>query len=302
MIRQIKITNYNDEEKTLYLTDPESSGGFAIEKIDGLGPIKANVITTNIANLDGAIFNSARANYRNVVFSLYFVGVSDIEDIRMSTYRWFPLKQKIKITIKTDQRECECIGYVESNRPNIFSKNEKTTISVICPDPYLYSVTETEIKFADTNNLFEFPFSNESTSEDLIIFSNYESKRREALEYTGDFETGILIKIHILGPVEGIVLYHINSGKEMAIDTGKIESLTGSGLNYGDTIYINTKNGEKSVQLLRNGDYTNILNCLDRNPDWFQLVKGNNEFAFTATTGEEFIEMSLTYKNAYEGV
>lgn len=301
MIREIKITNYINEEKTLYLTDPESSG-FAIEKIDGLGPVKANVITTNIANLDGAIFNSARAVYRNIVFSIYFVGIPDIEDARMSSYRWFPLKQKVKIVIKTDQRECECIGYVESNEPNIFSKQEKTTISIICPDPYMYSVVEHETNFSSINSLFSFPFSNESANENLIIFSDYQSKKRESVTYNGDFETGVKISMHFLGPVTDITIYHINTGKRLKIDTNKIASLTGAALDNGDNIYINTKNGEKGIELLRNGDYINILNCLDKNPDWFQLRKGDNEFAFTAESGEEFIEFSLTFKDAYEGV
>ena len=301
MIREIKVTNYIDEEKTLYLTNPEASG-FAIVNIEGLGPVKANIITTNIANLDGAIFNSARANYRNITIAMYFIGIPEIEDARMETYRWFPLKQKIKLGIKTDQRECECTGYVESNEPNIFSKTEGTVISIICPDPYLYNVTEKEIKFSATENLFVFPFSNESTSQNLLNFGNYESKKRESLEYNGDFEIGININLHFLGPVTDITLFHINTGKQLKIDTAKITSLTGEALKNGDNIYINTKNGEKSIKLLRDGDYINILNCLDKNPNWFQLQKGNNEFAFSAVSGEEFIELSISYKEAYEGV
>ena len=301
MIREIRITNYINEKKTLYLRQPDSSG-FAIEKINGLGPVKANIITTNIANMDGAIFNSSHANYRNIVFSIYFVGIPEIEDARLESYRWFPLKQKIKIGIKTDSRECECIGYVESNEPDIFSKNEKTIISVICPDPYLYSITENECLFSGVNSLFSFPFSNESVFEKLIELGIFESKKREAIIYNGDFEIGMIIKIHILDIVSNITLYHINAEKELKIDTNKIEELTGNPLSEGDDIIINTKNGEKSIYLIRNGDYINILNCLEKNPDWFQLKKGNNEFAFSAESGEENIQLTILYKDVYEGV
>ena len=301
MIREIKITNYTNETKTLYLNRPETSG-FAIEKIDGLGPIKANIITTNIANLDGALFNSSHANYRNIVFSIYFISIPTIERARLESYRWFPLKQKLKISVKTDSRECECIGYVESNEPNIFSKGEKTTISIICPDPYLYSVIEKEVKFSGVLSSFEFPFSNESTDDPLIILGNFESKKREAIQYTGDFEVGINIHIHLLGSVGDITLYHTNVNKSLKINVSKITSLTGEALKAGDDIYINTKNGEKSIKLLRNGNYINILNSLDRNPNWFQLKKGNNEIAFTAESGEENIQLEITYKDAYEGV
>lgn len=301
MIREIKITNYVDENKTLYLTKPESSG-FAIEKIDGLGPIRANIITTNIANLDGAIFNSSRAVFRNIVFSIYFVDIPTIEDARLASYRWFSLKQKIKLVIKTDNRECECVGYVESNEPDIFSKKEKTTISIICPDPYLYSVSETEYNFSGINSYFKFPFSNESVQDKLIEFGEYQTKKRESIVYNGDFEIGLNIKMHFLGPVTNITLYHINAGKTLKIDTSKITSLTGEALDAGDDIILNTKNGEKSIQLLRNGVYTNILNCLDKNPNWFQLKKGNNEIAFSAESGEEYIQLTVSYKAAYEGV
>ena len=301
MIKEIRITNYTNETKTLYLNQPYSSG-FAIEKIDGLGPVKANVITNNIANLDGAIFNSSRINYRNIVFSIYFVDIPTIEDARLESYRWFSLKQKIKIAVKTDSRECECIGYVESNEPDIFNRKEKTTISIICPDPYLYSITEKEYLFSGINPLFAFPFSNESVTEKLIEFGQFESKKREAIFYNGDFEIGMLIKIHIIGQVSNITLYHVNVGKTIKIDTNKITSLTGSGLSEGDDILINTKNGEKSIYLIRNGNNINILNCLDRNPNWFQLIKGNNEFAFSAESGEENIQLSISYRDAYEGV
>lgn len=301
MIKEIKITNYINEQKILYLNEPNSSG-FAIRKIDGLGPANANIITTKMANLDGAIFNSSRVNYRNIVFSIIFVGIPDIEDSRLASYRWFPLKQKVKVTVKTDQRECECIGYVESNEPDIFSKEESTTISIICPDPYLYSVTEKEYKFSGINSLFQFPFSNESLNEDLILFGEFASKKRESIIYDGDFEIGVLIKIHLLDAVENITLYHINTGKTLKINTDKIAELIGGPLQEGDDIILNTKNGEKGIKLIRGGIETNILNCLDKNPSWFQLQKGNNEIAFTADEGEEFIQLTLSYKAAYEGV
>lgn len=300
MIREIRIET-NGQSKTLYLDHPESSG-FIIEKVTGLGPIKANIITTNIANLDGALFNSARANYRNIVFSLYFMDIPAIEDARLESYKIFPLKQKIKIFVKTDNRECECDGYVEYNEPDIFSKREKTNISIICPDPYLYSIVEDELVFSETIYNFSFPFSNESTSQDLIIFGSYESQKRKALEYSGDFEVGINMHFHFLGAVGDITLYHIEANQSLKIDVGKIASLTGEAIKAGDDIYINTKNGEKGIQLLRNGEYINILNSLDKNPSWFQLIKGNNEIAFSALSGEENIQLEISYKSAYEGV
>ena len=54
--------------------------------------------------------------------------------------------------------------------------------------------------------------------------------------------------------------------------------------------------------LLRNGLYTNILNCLDRDSDWFQLSKGDNLFAFVAEEGTSNLQFRIQNKIVYEGV
>ena len=60
--------------------------------------------------------------------------------------------------------------------------------------------------------------------------------------------------------------------------------------------------GNKSVKLLRDGIRTNILNCIDRNSDWFRLVKGENTFAYEATEGRNNLQMVIENEIAYEGV
>ena len=88
----------------------------------------------------------------------------------------------------------------------------------------------------------------------------------------------------------------------MTIDTVKLEKLTGRGLIAGDDIIINTLKGEKSITLVRSGVSYNILNCLDKNTDWFTLVKGDNIFAFTADSGVTNLQFRIENKVIYEGV
>jgi hypothetical protein len=78
--------------------------------------------------------------------------------------------------------------------------------------------------------------------------------------------------------------------------------MTGSALIYGDTVTICTIKGQKSAYLLRDGEYTNILNCLGKTPDWFSLTKGDNIYAFSADSGEEFLDFRVEHRVAYEGV
>lgn len=76
MIKSVTITNYLGERIKLDLTDPEASG-FVIEEIEGLGPVKADVNVTDLATTDGALFNSSRANTREIRMKLKILGGSN---------------------------------------------------------------------------------------------------------------------------------------------------------------------------------------------------------------------------------
>ena len=144
MIYSIVVTNYLGDRIKLELGKPDVSG-FLIKSITGLGPAKANVNTTEVSTNDGSLFNSARLSQRNIVLDMVFINTvygESIEDLRQKSYKYFPLKKSVELTIETDNRYVKTTGYVESNEPNIFSSQEGTQISIICPDPYFYSAGE----------------------------------------------------------------------------------------------------------------------------------------------------------------
>ena len=87
--------------------------------------------------MDGSIFASARATERNIVLTLILLPIPSIESVRQKTYSFFPIKKAVTLLVETDNRLVETTGYVESNEPNIFSQQESTQISIICPDPTL---------------------------------------------------------------------------------------------------------------------------------------------------------------------
>lgn len=304
MIKSVTVTNYLGESLKLELKRPETSG-FYIEKIEGLGPSVANINIVEKASIDGASYSSAHVNARNIVMSLGFSFAKDIEEVRHKSYRYFPLKKKLSIIIETDRRICETYGYVESNEPDIFSNNEKTQISIICPDPYFYSagIESTGVTvFSGVESAFSFPFSNESLTENEIIFGEIRNNMEQIVYYSGDAEVGVNIYIHALGEASNITIYNTATRGIMRIDTSRLETLTGSEIIAGDDIMISTVKGEKSIQLLRDGVYINILNCLDKYADWFQLTKGDNLFAYTAETGATNLQFRIENKIAYEGV
>ena len=307
MIYSIVVTNYLGDRIKLELGKPDVSG-FLIKSITGLGPAKANVNTTEVSTNDGSLFNSARLSQRNIVLDMVFINTvygESIEDLRQKSYKYFPLKKSVELTIETDNRYVKTTGYVESNEPNIFSSQEGTQISIICPDPYFYSAGEdgnNVTNFYSIDPMYEFPFSNESLDEPLLVFGEIQIKTEGVITYHGDSEIGVMIYIHAIGPATNINIYNTETREVMRINTEKISSLTGKGIVASDDIVINTAKGEKSITLIREGVSYNILNCLDKNTDWFTLAKGDNIFAFTADSGVTNLQFRVENKVIYEGV
>lgn len=307
MIHSLAVTNYLGDRIRLELGRPENTG-FLIKSITGLGPVKANVNTTEVATNDGSMFNSARLSQRNIVIQMAFVNTvygEDIEEVRQKSYKYFPIKKNVELIIETDNRYVRTKGYIESNEPDIFSKQEGSQISIICPDPYFYSANEDGNNITDFYSIdpvFEFPFSNESLSDPLLIFGEIQIKTEGVITYRGDSEIGVMIYIHAIGPATNINIYNTETREVMSINTTKLEALTGKGIVASDDIIINTLKGEKSITLVREGVSYNILNCLDKNTDWFTLVKGDNIFAFTAESGVTNLQFRIENKVIYEGV
>lgn len=305
MIKSVTVRNYLNDEITLELMRPEKSG-FIIRSIDGLGPAKASINVTDISTNDGGIFNSSRLEKRNIVMDLLFLQIDNesIEDLRQKTYKYFPIKKKVTLTIVTDNHTSKIDGYIESNEPDIFSQSEGCTISIICPDPFFYSTNDEETLFSGVEPMFEFAFENNSLDVPLLEMSSIQTKTEQVIVYDGTAEIGMIMNIHAFGEVTNITIANNLTRETMKINTDKLKTLMGTetGVMSGDTIIINTNRGSKSIILLRDGVEYNILNCLEKGSKWFTLVKGDNIFSYTAETGAANLSFYITNKIAYDGV
>ena len=302
MIKSLTITNYLGDSIKLELMDPASSG-FIVKSIDGLGPTKANINTSTRAMSDGSVYNSARLDSRSIVLSLGFLqsAKESIEDVRHKSYKYFPIKKKVSIVIETDRRLLEAEGYVEANEPDIFSNEEGCSITINCPDAYLYSKNLQKTTFSGIEPAFEFPFINESLDEPLLEFSLIKIKTEGTVYYKGDSEIGVEITIHAIGEASNVKIFNLATRDSMSIESSKLITLTGSDIKAGDTIIITTTKGNKSATLIRDGKRINILNCLNRDAEWFNLALGDNLFAYSAEKGSTNLQFAVVNRIAYEG-
>lgn len=230
MLKRVVITNHLGESMEYRIdgVEVDNPSGLIITSIDGLGPVKANINMMDLATTDGQTFNSARLSGRNIVIKALFTHATSIEEARLLSYKYFPIKKKIKFHIETDNRIGETEGYVESNEPDIFSEESGCQISILCENPY-FDGGKIGYTFGDTIPLFKFAFGNESLDKKLIKLSEEtEVTDERRIIYDGDADTGVEIEVSVPSDdlmdtfkVTGIEITG-NDDKKIGIDTSKM--------------------------------------------------------------------------------
>lgn len=303
MIKTIKVKNPRGETLVMELTNPGTSG-FVVRRVDGLGPAKSVINMGESLYLDGSYFNSARVTNRNLVFDLLFQDstIESIESIRQKTYRFFPMKTPLEIEVETDNRIGVTTGYVESNEPIIFSKEESTQISIVCPSAFWLGRDSVVTTFSGIAAGFEFPWENPSLTLKLIEFGQVFINTSANVFYTGDTDTGVTIYVSFNGAVNNLTIHNVTTGENMAIDSTKLIALTGANFQAGDFLVISTIKGNKFILLYRGASVYNILNAVDILADWFQISKGDNSFTYTASSGVANMQFSIEHRVVYEGL
>ena len=275
----------NARGKVIDLTASEK---YTVLEITGLNPPGATVNLSSMANIDGKIYNSAKMNERNITILIKIL--PPVEENRVDLYTYFKSKEYVKLYYKNAMRDVYIDGYVESFDCDFFTDNETAQVSILCPRPYFKDITENRTDFSQVEDLFEFPFGIEEAGMEL---GRIDTLPRVNVISESDTETGIVILLNASGPVKNPVLYNT-------------ETRGAFGINYtmqaGDQITVNTIKGEKDIQLLRAGEYRNLMNYIQKNPDWFQLQDGDNVFTFEAEQGAENLVIEVLSQSISEGV
>ena len=298
MIKSITITNYVGNSLTIDPANPEKCG-LAITDITGLATLDATINASEVATNDGTVYNSARVQPRSITITLkpLWTESGTIEEHRRLIYKYFPVKKPLTLTIATEDRTVQTTGYVENTDTTIFSNFETSQITLYCPDPYFENIYSETLLFSGIVSNFEFPFGGTDTetpnTKNNLEMSKISNDTIREITYTGDIETGMEINIHAVGDVSDIVIYNLSTNESMGIK-GDLQAL--------DDIVICTVRNKKTARLLRHGIYTNILNKLSKDSDWFELQKGDNIIAYTAEKGVENLQFSVKTKVLYEGI
>lgn len=298
-----KIENKLGE--VLTLTQIESE--YQIVQIEGLNPPNAKINLLNMANIDGARFNNSKLETRELVVTVKLNGSgADVEANRQRLYRYFPTKDWCKFYYTNNFRNVFIEGYVNTVQVSPFAKDERMQISIICPQPYFKSLYMIIDDISKVLNRFEFPFafgSNGATNpdvptdpgtDDAIPFSEIEMDRVTNVYNDSESETGMMIEIEVIQPIDTITIQNTDSGEFFTINYSFVQN---------DKIIINTNLGSKSISLVRDGVTYNIFPALVKGSTFFQLNIGNNFFGFTVGESEaSSVHIVFKHYTVYRGV
>lgn len=261
---------------------------YVITDIDGLYPPEGVINTTQVANMDGSVFNSSRINDRVITITMAINGPAEAN--RLLLYRYFKTKYPVRLYYENGVRDVYIDGYVSKFSVEYFEKKQTAQIEISCPVTLFRAVKESVTEFANIENMFVFPFAIEAAG---IPFSEIALGEQKTIINGGDVETGVVIHLNALGTVLNPKIYNVDTSDRMTLSVE---------MRAGDEITINTRKKEKSITLLRDGVQTNIVGKLDAGSTWFNLIPGDNVFTYEADEFPEHLQCIFIINNQFEGV
>lgn len=259
-----------------------------IVTITGLTPPSATINRSAMATKDGSVFNSSKLNDRNIVIQI--TPRNDVGQKRINLYKYIKSKHYVKLYIKTDARDVWIEGYVESFEGNLYENPQRLQVSIVCPDPYFKSDEQLFYEFSTIIPLFTFPFSISEEGQSMSSLVTYAEKN---IVNPSDDETGVIIELHATGLALEPTVYNTTTNEQFTINHE---------FQSGDTIRINTRPGEKSLSLTRDGVTTNAIGLMEKGSNWFKLNAGDNIFSYTTLFGSENLQLRIILQPIYEGV
>lgn len=251
------------------------SAGYSVQKVTGLDPVKATIVSSSYATADGEQYQSSRREKRNIVISLGLETdyiTNSVRSLRKRLSGFFKPKSYVSLRFHDDDGlTVDISGRVESFESDLFSEEPSVDISVLCFDPDFVNVDSMSISGSTVS----------STTTSLI-------------QYDGDIETGFVLTLNVNRSLTEFTIY--NTGEDGVVRSLDVQA----SLVSGDVVTISTVSGNKYVRLTRSGLNTSLLYGMTTQSDWVEFNPGDNRFRVYATGAA--IPYSISYTELYGGL
>lgn len=275
MLQLVEVRTRQGDLLSLPLED--DSSGFRVADIQGLDPVKANLVSSSFANMDGEEYQSSRREARNVKLQIELDPDPETGDtvygLRKEIYKFFMPKSEVTFRFyMSDGLEVDIVGRVESCETALFTQEPAVDISVMCFKPDFYELTPELVPGT-------------TTAGDVPITINY----------AGSIETGIQLTLNVNRSLPDFSVYHVPPNDET-----KTMDFDNFPLIAGDVLVISTVRGAKGATLTRAGTTTSVLYGISPQSNWIELQPGTNTIRVAAEGAD--IPLTIQYNNKYGGL
>lgn len=270
MISTIEVRNPNGALLSLMFEDTNT--GYIIEDVGGITPVKATIVTSSFGQSDGVQFHATHREARNIMLKLGLEpvpGLYSVGRLRQNLYDWFMTEMPVHLRfVMDDNLEIDIYGRVESCEPDVFERDPKVNISILCPQPDFFDRTTVVV-------------SGSSTSISSVTNVNY----------VGSIEAGVLFTLNVNRTLSEFSIYaELPNGDLQVLDFEKA-------LVNGDIVRISTIQGNKFVTLTHLGVTSSILPAVSPQSSFIEFRKGTNKLRVYATGAA--IPYTLEYVTKY---
>lgn len=273
MLWKVEVRNAAGDLLSLELQD--ISDGIVLEDVDGLGPVKATVVSSSFAQQDGEQYHSSWRGKRNITLKLSFrpdYVTNSVRELRHRMYRFFMTKIPVSLRFyDTEGPEVDVSGRVEDCEPTIFAKEPGMDISILCFQP----------DFVDLDTVTLSGNTTPSTTETSVV-------------YDGTVETGVVFTLNVNRTLSEFTIYH-------RPPDGTLRSMdVQAPLVTGDVVKISTIPGDKYATITRTGSTTSALDYVSPQANWMELEQGNNNIRIYAEGAG--VPYTIEYNTRYGGL
>ena len=282
---ELILENRNGEQLSFAQNSP-----FTVTEIQGLNPPDATINTSQMALIDGALFNSAKLNMRtiNIAFAIEYEAAKN----RIEVYKVLKSKQYVKLYYNGRYRKVYIEGYIQSIQISYFEMKQIVTCTILCPAPYFMEAQMIVNELQSIVSSFHFPFY--STAEPQIVFGYFSNDLGSTIENDGDVACGLIIELYARSAVSNPKIFNYVTREYIGLEYE---------MQAADLITIDTRQGQKSAKLLRSGVESNVFNYIMQGSTWLQLDASGSTFVYEVEEGSaQNLTVTFKHYNLFEGV
>lgn len=295
-MRSIKCTNKTTNVSITFGEDRFAP--FFLATADGLYQSKNTLFISDNTMTDGGTFQGAIAPKRNIVLYVMenpqspdFIYDQYNRDLLYSLFR----KGELGTLVYTENEQSRKIDYYSEGVKRANKGSRLFSISLICPNPMFVDEQEHNVSMANWIDQFEFIHEFVEEGEEFAYRSN--ERLVNIVNDVAANNIGLTITITATGPVINPSITHVET--EKTITVGSVSRPFA--MARGDVLVITTAVNNKHIKLTSAGVTTEVNEYMTEDSEFIQLMFGDNNIAYDADSGEEYMTVNIKYAYEYEG-